>query len=322
MTISVLQIGIDPVFGDGSDGTVVWDEDDTPPTVNKYYENLTIPAGVTLDLSTGLGGIVIHVRGTLDIQGSIITTAAAIDPSNQENGGDSGIANNQGDGAQGPSAGTGDGNNGDQATLPLRTNGGSGGAGGNGGAGAAGIAGLGGAAVETILNGPHKFDGSPLGASPDSGAGFGQIGCGGGAGGAGGGDGVNFGGYGGGGGAGGYNINLFANRIIVGPSAVIRSTGGAGGSFANAVPPDELLGNVGGGGGGAGGGGGNIYLVYNYLTVDYSGGALVESVGGEGGTGWPGKGTGTTGVDGTDGGEGLVQFLNLLDGKFENPTST
>lgn len=300
------------IFGNGWDCDATWPQ--ANPTTQQYYRNLTIPVGETMDLSNdGFIPVIIRVSETLTVDGSIVT----IGPNGGDAVDDAGGTSLFGDG--GSTGFTGDGDGVLNPNVPgIYGFGGSGGQtmGGGNGAGHPGGALVGGALSRN--KGDFFLDPSAakIGFGNGSISGVDVYGEPGQPGSAGGGDGTNNGGGGGGGsGAGALNLVIFANKIVMGATGIIRSSGGNGGNGGNGT-----AGNTGGGGWGSGGGGGAIWIVYNSLVM--APGAVIESVGGD--PGLPGQGFGT----GTDapsnpaiglGTGGIVFRLNLTTGQYDSP---
>jgi hypothetical protein len=322
--------GGDLVFGAGSDGTVTISTN-TCLTQNKYYQNLTIDAGVTLTGTTS--PLVVSVAGTLTVNGTL-TMSCKGGSGGAVGGGTGGNAINlvQPPGGAGASnVGTGGAagapNNGGGGTATGNGAGGGGGGGGKFGPSRNGGAGQGGSSANTA-GGAGGSTGSAFTdyesvliflSSPSNVVG---AGGGGGANGAGGGSGggswsgsnpggSGSGGQGGSGGGGGGTLVVAARKIIVGSCGVISSDGGIGGTGTSGNPgnPGGTCkaggGGGGGGGGGSGGGGGNgglLFLAYAKLTNNGTI-SVVAGTGGSGGGGGSG-GSGGTGNNGQPGGAG------------------
>jgi hypothetical protein len=268
--------------GDGSDGDVVLGAGTTTLVRDMFYNNLTVPAGSTLQVD----GYRVFVRGTLTLEGEITRTGlagasvggppaaggAGVSSVNRPLGGTSGGgAGNSGAGSAGTNT---------ASTAPGYTaSGGAGGAGTNA-AGAGGTAtpvpapGSGGLrmAVWAIM-GRASGTSSQVGGGPGGGGGGGTFG------------GPGVGAIGGGGGAaGGYLV--VAAGIITGAGS-ITANGGAGG----AGHGDGAGATAAGGGGGGGGG----------IAVVYSGNNVFPTVtanGGAAGAGYSGGAAGNAGPAG------------------------
>lgn len=317
-------------FGDGSDGDVTLSSN-TTLTADKYYDNLTIPSGVTLNP----GGYRIFVMNNLTIDGTISGSGGS--GANGQNGepGNSPPLGGTGGGAlsdgylRGSSAGGNGGNGGDPGVLSGNAKPGQGGSnrtnslgfnGSNGGAGGAssdpndtpGAAGAGGTVttsnVKLIANwhlatlldvsssgSTVKFENSANGGGGGGGA-FALN------------NGGAKGGAGGGAGSAGRILAIYARSIAISATGSIISNGGNGGNGGNGQSINQA---GGGGGGGAGGNGGIIILAYSSLT---SNGTVVANAGikgmrGTGGTG--GLGSGANGSNGVDGSAGAIFEFQL-----------
>lgn len=308
----VTEAGLNPNFGDGSDG-VGTISGTTTLTSDMYYTNLS----VTGTLNTA--GYRVFVSGTLSGNGTI------------QNNGNAGSAGTPGAQGAGGIAGT--------ATVGYLSNsaGSAGGAGPNTGAGVAGNAGIATSAGTSLLVNTASQVGASGGSSTGAtgGAGgasgaqtgvltkFGVLkyptlscldvsatgslikavssmgGTGGGSGGSGNGSGGSgSGGAGGGGGASGGTVALYVNTFT--GTTTIKALGGAGGNGASGTGA-----NYGGGGGGGGGNGGYVLVVYG--TKTWTGSYVVT--GGTGGTGAAGAGTGSSGGTGTTGASGASKEI-------------
>jgi len=285
-------------FGDGSDGDATISSN-TTLTADKYYDNLTVNSGVTLNP----GGYRIFVKNTLTVNGSIARNGG--NGSNgfgsmwPNNGGGNGASLADGylkgapaSGAGGAGGRNGGGQNpggaGTSVTNAIGSAAGvagqQGGASTNGSNGAGGAGGAGGtttAANCKLIANWHLatlLDISSSGSSVKY-TGGGTAGGGGGGGPPGGGVSADGGGGGGGGGNGGI-IAIYARKLIIGSSGSIAANGGNGGDGGNGASSGYPVGPgpfwVGNGGGGAGGNGGVIILVYNQLT---NGGSITASAG-------------------------------------------
>jgi hypothetical protein len=302
------------IFGDGSDSDVTISVD-TNLTVDKFYNNLTINSGKTLNPS----GFRIFVKGTLTNNGTIARNGIA---GSGTTGGDvlaSGSLYGALVGANGGAGGEHWGNytgqigfTGASLAKGLGSNGSSGGAGGAG-AWAAGGAGVGGSVTGTVYNYPRNsvaaymlYDGLPAGDIIKSNAAAG------GGGGGGHGNGGGHGGNGGGAGSGGGIVEIFARTLVNNGSIEAKGGAGADGTVGENY---SSLGNHGGSGGGGGGGGGNggiIILIYASKTgagtTDITAGA--KGIGGIGGQDYYGD-YGATGSDGVIGTVGKLIELNV-----------
>lgn len=218
-------------FGDGSDGNVTISGTVTL-TRDMFYDNLTVPAGQTVDVRNYR----IFVRNTLDLAGTIHCDGMAGEP----NGGWGSIpgagfynANGGAQGANGVSGTTGSNASWPGSTVRL---GGAGGAGGAGASGAGGSGASGGNTLDQHIGGAQGWRnlfallyGRKAGECLGGGGGGGQGG--------------SDGGLASGGGAGAGVCVVVARRVT--GSGVVRAAGGAGGT--------STTGNRGGGGGGGGG---------------------------------------------------------------------
>ena len=265
------------IYGDGSDGDVT----ETTRTLARdtFYNNLTVPAGVTLDT----GGFRVFVKGTLTVASTgIIDHPGA-------NGGAAGgtaaaatagtLAASSNGGTSGSGAG---GNGGAISSNGIGGTGGAGGAGSGGAGGAGGVITAPGAQVSSIRAGViFAMMGQSFGISGTTAAT--QVAPrGGSGGGGGGGNGLNAGA--GGGGGGGYV--MVAARTCVN-NGTIRAKGGDGGNASGA-------GGGGGGWGGGGGGGGGVCVL---ITDTFTGNEPTAP----GGAAGAGLGTGVAGAAGASG---------------------
>ena len=264
--------GGDLVFGAGSDGTVTISTN-TCLTQNKYYQNLTIDAGVTLTGTTS--PLVVSVAGTLTVNGTLTMSCK---------------------GGSGGAVGGGTGGNAINLVQPP------GGAGGSTGSAFTDYE-----SVLIFLSSPSNV----VGAGGGGGANGAGGGSGGGSWSGSNPGGSGSGGQGGSGGGGGGTLVVAARKIIVGSCGVISSDGGIGGTGTSGNPgnPGGTCkaggGGGGGGGGGSGGGGGNgglLFLAYAKLTNNGTI-SVVAGTGGSGGGGGSG-GSGGTGNNGQPGGAG------------------
>lgn len=298
------SIDVGDFNGDAADGDVDLDGVTSYPfatldgstytlTRTVFAENLTIRPGVTLNTAS----FYVFATDTIRHDGSIVNDGNAASASS----GGAVIANGAacfGFYAAGVNGTTGAG------TAQAGTNGGTNlmaGAGGGGGLENGTTAATGTYAgptphTQSVVRRGTLFWGSATAQIVGTGAG--------GAAGRGSGDGTN---AGGGSGAVGGNILIQCKRFVMGPSALIRANGGAGGQPA--------AGNTGGGGGGGGG----VIFVY---AREFDGAEIVKSpatpggatvpganIKAEGGAGGAGRGTGGPGGTGTTGAV-FVQVLN------------
>jgi hypothetical protein len=287
------------VYGDGSDGAVVLDGTATYSFLNKsgnfytmtrdiYPSSLTLGAGVSLQVGTGISHRIICAGALSLASGSFITTVVGGQASGANGGyngtggsaGTNGTGGSLGLGSAGPNGGTGAG------TIGVAVAGASGGFGGAGGA--SGATAGGGAGLATLPSGetlPRALPWASLMARFGNQTSGWQLWPGGASGGAGAGDGTN---SGGGGGCGANALMIAA--LSIANAGTIQANGGTGGTAA--------AGNAGGGGGGQGG---PVVLIYG----SYSGAGLVRSLGGNGGAAHG------TGVGGASGGAGwIIQLVN------------
>jgi hypothetical protein len=336
-------------FGDASDGNLTTSGNLTL-TSDKYYNNLTVAAGHTLNP----GGYRIFVQNTLTVNGTIARsgangtngTSATNSTGAAAGGGGAALADGYlkgslagatgGNGGNGASIASSPGSTGSNSTGSNTTNsiGGSGADGGDGGdtaypsgpvLGGSSTPGTATASNVKLIANWHlatlldigatgstvKFDNSASSSGGGGGAG----------GGLGAGTGSNSGGGGGGAGAGssGGIVAIYAKTIVVDATGIIQANGGSGGNGGNGANANGTLGQAAeggaGGGGGAGGNGGQIILVYNSLTnngtIQANGGTAGTR--GNGGTGYGGGPTGGNGDDGVAGSAGTIrQFLISL----------
>ena len=303
-------------FGPGVDGDATVSTGITL-TSDAYYQNLTLTAGGSIITS----GYRLFISGDLDLRNA---ASGAI----KWNGGAAGHAIGSTGGAVG-------------ALLVGNTTGGSTG---TAVAGVTGVAGVGAQATNIATSAClvgltlNRANASGAGGSGTSGAGgvarvaaagtlqyvpklplidvfFRMVsvlgGAAGQAGSSGAGDGTNLGGGGGGNGKGGGMVQIYARRVLVGPSTpadVIQALGSAGGN--GGVPP---TGNCGGGGGAGGGSGGGVFLVAGEIVGSTTAGGI-DVTGGAGGNGAAGVGTGTAGTGANSGSFGRAIILNLAAG--------
>jgi len=271
-------------FGDGSDGDKTFVGNDTL-TEDKFYSNLTINNGITLD-SDGyrifVSGIFTN-KGTLARNGNNGATGVA----GVTAGGVALNTNTIGGSSKGGDGGQGVGSSGDDANPG---NGGDGGDGGGGGWGANNFVGGSGGNVTNPTTNIKKYPFSVfLSDFPTS-----TLLLGGAGGGGGGGDGIGGEKKGGGGGSGGGVILITAKTIInTGTISTIGGNGGDGGINLPIPIPEHRT------GGGGGGGGGLIMMLYKSLT---NSGTISVA----GGTGGDGKNGGINGDDGSTG--ALIQL--------------
>lgn len=280
------------LFGSGIDGdftvvgTVVLTED-------KYYNDLTVPVGATLDVSAGVR---VFVKGAFTLAGNLIS---------QGLDGTDAVANVPGVGGLGGAPGaTGPGVS---ATFLVATNPSVGGNGGGSGAGGAGDGGAGGPNLSGVISDNRGSFNGPAG-SVQVADGYGQTSQ---SGSSGAGDGgANLGGGGGGAGEGAAPIVIFISRGTILPTATITSTGGKGGNGGSAA-----AGNSGGGSGAGGAGGGGIFITVGYSTTPNTAPSNFGSFGGLPGSGGAGFGTGVGGNSGVVGGVGLAVIHRLNTGE-------
>jgi len=283
---SIVGFGTLPVFGDGSDGSVVFDGTSvvlglTPSTGvytltrNIYCINMTVGASATIVMA----GFEIFCLGTLTNSGIIDWDGAAASGATAGAALSAAVLGASAAGGAGHAGGAGS-NGGAQATA----GGGSGGAGGAGtGGSGAGTAGA--ATAPTAAEGgplprtlPYLIMGAVL-------AGTTYTIINGGAGGSGGGDDGT--GHGGGGGGGGGVLVIAAFAIV--NAGAIHARGGAGGAAGST--------NCGGGGGGGGG-------FVGIVTRNLSGAGTIDANGGAGGAK---TGSGVAGAAGSAG--NVVQLV-------------
>ena len=323
------------IYGTGLDGDVTISSNTTLNEI-KYYDNLTINSGVTLD---GTSPQLIFVKNTLTINGTISMTGKGGVGGNEGQVGGSATNLNatagNGGGVSG-SMGTG-GSGGAYANSGAVGSAGSAGSGGGGGGGGGGGRGYGNSTTSIsagVTGGVTTSRGTTGGSATTlrttgslleyllakgnllgAGAGGGSLG---GTGGQGGHNGAystgrdggagGSGGTGGVGGAGGGALIIIAKDVIIGGSGSIQSkgenggNGSGGGNGANGGAGGWNYGGSGGGGGGCAGGGGGggsggfISLYYGSLT---NSGTLTVS-GGTGGSNGSGFGSGGSGGYGTN----------------------
>lgn len=308
-------------FGDGSDGDVTISADTTLSS-DKYYENLTVDTGYTLNP----GGYRIFVQNTFTLNGTIAR--------NGNDGGDGGNGASHDGGAPGLSgAALADGylkgslvggaggrggdisDNGDAgsnganvANCLVTANGSAGGHGGDSGhvtiGGAAGSGGTSTASNVKLIANWHlatlldvASTGSTVKFNSSSSAG-------GGGGGAGGAPAYPGGGGGGGAGSNGGIIAIYAKNIILANGSAITADGGDGGNGGNSYLGD---GGSGVGGGGAGGNGGVIIFCYNEWTDN--GATITVNKGTKGLMGTTGNQTNA--ANGNDGSDGTIYYFQL-----------
>lgn len=274
------------VFGSGDDGNVTLGGGVTQLTRDMAYNNLTVPAGSTLENL----GFRIFVRETLTLRGVIASTGDDGGPGigGGENG--SGTSNINTLGRGGQLGGDGEANgNGNPGVPGFFLQGGNGGTGGNAGAftgGAPSVFNAGSTIIGTIetihsalgFHMMHNSNDIPLG----------KIG-GGSSGGGGAGDGIE---GGGGGGAGGV-ICIWAN--VFDSDGTVEADGGDGADSATSGSGTD-------GGGGGGAGGGVIFMVRR--TTGPLGSGTFSVAAGSGGAGF---GAGTAGDAGVVG--KILQFV-------------
>ena len=319
-------------WGDGSDGNVTLSSN-TALSGAKYYNNLTINAGVSV---TGATPIVIFARNTVTINGTITpdrttggagggggtggyntdaTTATQVAPhlgvqGNSGNSGSAGYVHSNPTGSGGASGGA----SGSHTTGGV-TNGG-----GSGGSGAASVGKFSSQLMTkirtSVISNPNSNGGGGAGGSGGGGGGGGEAT----------GNYAGSGGSGGSGGAGGGSVIIIAPTIIFNSGASILSNGLAGSNGNNGVnAPTNYVGHrrggAGGGGGGGGGGhGGSIMFIYKSLTdsgtANITGGAAGS--GGSGGAAssgatyaWLDSSAGSNAGGGATGGTGTLIKLDV-----------
>jgi len=277
-------------FGDGSDGDVTISSN-TTLTETKFYNNLTINAGITLDGTASPQ--VIYVKDTLTINGTISMSGKGTSPTGAV-GGDSGDPTPD-DGLAGSAV---DAINMNIAGATGPTGNGAGGAAG-GGAGAV-LGGGGGGNVSpfgSTAGGSGVATPSPGAATPTPSTIHSVI------------------------------AYLPNENILVGASGISGNSGGAGGNArGDATPVADAAGGVGGvgnggaggtggngnsagtqrgggggGGGGAGGGGGDS-LIIAAKRINLNASGIIESNGGSGGAGGTGGNGASSGAGGGGGG--------------------
>jgi hypothetical protein len=274
-------------FGDGSDGDVTISSNTTLPAGTDgvkvmKYNNLTVNSGVYLEGNTSDKALVILVKGTLTLNGTIRMNGrggAGGAAGNGRGGGAGGFGGGAG-GYTGDSSGGGGGGGGASGSNGLGYSGGKGGGQiprGNPTDGFSydpgGYIGAGGNSPDYPNNGPGGA-GITIWPSPKNPMIF-ELArqCTGGGGGSGGGNGKA-------GGKGGGVIWVEANEIVWGGSGLTSANGNNG--------------SGGGNGGGGGGGGGYIQIVYKTKA----GTSSLQVNGGAGGTGGVAGGNGATGLTG------------------------
>jgi hypothetical protein len=264
---------VNPVYGDGSDGTTTINSN-TLLTRSMFYQNLTIAPGVIVDTNQ----LRIVVRGTLTVgAGAVIHTDGKTGYA---------LAGLTGRGGIGGGMSNTVGGNGQASNTYVDAQ-----YGGNGGAGGAGSGGAGGSGG--VVPAPNQVSApSPRSMSEMvTGTFYNQVYQGGAGGGAGGGDATKptTGGAGGSGG----NVLIIVARFIVN-NGTIRSAGGAGQPRLYGTDP-----------GGGGGGGGGLVLV----TCDSFTGNPPTAPAGVGGLAY-GETARGTGIDGSPGLPGIVIVSN------------
>jgi hypothetical protein len=332
-----------PFYGDGSDGDTTISSN-TTLTADKFYNNLTIDSGYTLNT----GGYRVYVKGTLTNNGTISNNGGnGGNGSDGDDGGSSPGADGSGGagGSGGSAAGTGyyattadgkaGGAGGDKGGVGtagtaanvnttnsyLSDNGKAGTTGGTGGN--SGGAGGGGGAAGTTTQATYISKASvenQLGICFDNLGSLAKFSASGGSGGSGGGGGgqrvspnASIGGGGGGAGSGapGGIVFLSARKIInTGTMSANGGNGGIGGDGGNAwTKTSDSSGGGGGGAGGSGGNGGVLTLIYSTFTNT----GTLTVAGGTGGTGGAagsdaggGAGSPSGGDNGTTGEDGLL----------------
>lgn len=284
------------IFGDGSDGTVVFDGSTSVAgcsgpvgsvytmTRDCFYQNATVNAGVTVITA----GSRLFVAGTLDIK----STASINATGNSGSGSGAGSATSSNTLANGNAGGAG-GINGVGTVGGAATHGAFGSnSAGNGAAGGANPGGNGGAV--TALNTSPRELWSALSAEAQSIPAAFSGGAGGGGGGA-----SAVGTSGGGGGGGGGVLMIAANTYIYNDNTSSGYPNVRGGNGGNA--------SGGANGGGGGGGSGGLLIVISRNSINAATGLppAMNMVGGGGG----GTGVGT-GSAGSNGGNGISVFLS------------
>jgi len=294
-------------FGDGSDGCV---------TINNaagvdgsmQYNNLTINATKSLTSTSG-STLVIKVKNTLTVAGTIHMDGKASTGSNAG-----------GTGGDGGSGGNSSGSDGTAATelgvrsFGINAAGGAGGLGGDGGDESAclpGGSGAVGSGVETNVFVDNRIQSaySVISSLPVAYGGGGGAGGGAGGGGKGSYSGTSgTGGAGGLGGDGGGTLIIIADTITINSGGLISANGGTGavGGTGGAGSGSNVRGG-GGGGSGGGGAGGLVILVYKTLTNNGS----VTVTGGAGGTIGSGTNGGTNGTAGSSGSAGVFKSFQI-----------
>lgn len=317
-------------FSAGQDGDAVLDGVNQYPwailtsgnyvlTRDVYLNNLTISAGISLDMSSNC----VFGKGRADLTlasaGAIYASAFDGQPGTSSGGGQPGAPGTSpsslgygGIGSAGAAGVVGSpAASGNVPTMDVGYGGlgwAAGGNAGKGGPGTGGTAsGVGGFGSLKAFAG-YPFPVGPLAAAIGPiGGGTGGVG-----GGAGAGDGSTKGGSGGGGGAGGPTCMFCFYEIETGPSTaagVFKTIAGAGGWGQNVSAA-----NVGGGGGGQGGGGGYFHIRYGLRT----GSPVASAVWADGGNGGIGgtnsANSSRNGFGGAGGHGGTVEIINLLTG--------
>lgn len=306
-----VEIILESLFGDGSDGALHVTSGTTTLSASKQYSSILVDAGTVLDSRA----FKVLCQGTCTINGSWTCNGSNASDGSAATGGGVGSAVSSSDvggtnvGTAGASGTTGAGA---QATASTgESNSWSGATGGTGGASGLGSGGAGvtsrGAGTTTQRGLQIFYFGTPLtGATTLKG---GTPGTGGGSGG---GDGSGSGGGGGGGGHGGGVLYGCVKDLVVGSAGIVQAKGGNGGNGGNGGGT-----NCGGGGTGGGGGGGVVMLVYETITVT-AGGAINAVAGTTGATVGQKTGTGVAGSLGGDGGTGKVIRFNTKTGAYSN----
>lgn len=294
------QFPLNGFFGDGSDGSVIFDGTSTvlglvpsssvyTLTRDIYCINITLSGASTVVKTNGYR---IYAKGTVTTSGGAIISASG----NNGSGSTAGTAGATGTVMAGASGGAGaasavgnPGNNGTGYSY-----GGQGGTGGSGSTNPGGAGALGGSlTLNATLGSPRLYSASTLGAILGGGASSPYVNwyVGGGGGGSGGGN----SGTSGGGGAGGGVLCIAARTLSLANASDLRAWGGNGGA-----------GVSGNSGGGAGGGGGVAVIAYATLTA--AAGSMSSATNCAGGSGGAGFGTGATGGAGNTGTLFLIQL--------------
>tara|TARA_R110002051_G_scaffold65056_3_gene118294 strand:- start:362 stop:1822 length:1461 start_codon:yes stop_codon:yes gene_type:complete len=339
------------LWGNGIDGDSTISTN-TSFTKDKYFKNLTINSGITLDHSSTK--MVIFCNDTLTINGTIsMNGLGGVGDSSSKAAGTGG--NGHAGNTSATDGGNGTAGNNGGAAIGFNTTGGTGGSGGGGGNGGqnssfAGAGGSGGSSTSGSggtagTENRDTYSVIKISSTPimvGGGGGSGAGGAGGGGGGRGynssylsfgdgaGGNGGN-GGIGGASGAGGGCIYLISKNIILNSTGLITSNGINGSNGTNATngtngannpnnPQVGSHGGAGGGGGNGGGGGSGGLIILIYETITKNGSTTVAlGTGGTGGTkgiggsgGTGHSGNGVAGNNGTAGGNGSNGNIGII----------